>query len=291
MKKNILATYTLMLLSLSSCDTNAINKLTNKTKEKFVKTPEYTKDLDLIKKIRMDDKESGKQHIKEREQQQVQVVSVESINEKNPEILNSIYYSHQKQIEIKERNLTTNTDEEKEAEKAIIEGAPIFAKLVDNDHELKLKYERLEFNFYNVISKLKKKLENYKRHNNIKRQKIIQLINQFNKKRSDIDELKIKLESGLIEKISAKYFFNQAQKTLKEAIAERSKNKHRNYQSKKTNSNLLAKKALYETTRALDQLATSSIKMAEAMGIKKEIKELIQEAKYILASFKREENK
>ncbi|WP_267879098.1 P12 family lipoprotein [Borreliella garinii] len=56
----------------------------------------------------------------------------------------------------------------------------------------------------------------------------------MNDRKADIEGLRIKLESGLNERIShTKYFFEQAQKTLKEAITERLKNKHKRCWSRK----------------------------------------------------------
>nr|WP_242423330.1 P12 family lipoprotein [Borreliella bissettiae] len=56
---------------------------------------------------------------------------------------------------------------------------------------------------------------------------------------------------------------------------------------KKKNSNLLAKKARNEAESTLRQLETSSIAIGQIMGRKKEVEELIQEAKSVLANFKK----
>ncbi|WP_235048123.1 P12 family lipoprotein [Borrelia persica] len=57
-----------------------------------------------------------------------------------------------------------------------------------------------------------------------KRQKLIQLRDQLNEKRSHIDRLVIQVNSGLNERTSAKYLFEESQKTLKKSITERLKN-------------------------------------------------------------------
>ncbi|WP_267879099.1 P12 family lipoprotein [Borreliella garinii] len=99
----------------------------------------------------------------------------------------------------------------------------------------------------------------------------------MNDRKADIEGLRIKLESGLNERIShTKYFFEQAQKTLKEAITERLKNKHKRCWSRKIDSNFLAKQAQNEAENALNQLKTSSIKIVEVMGRKKEIENLFK---------------
>ncbi|AEL19412.1 conserved hypothetical protein (plasmid) [Borreliella bissettiae DN127] len=300
MKKIILAIYMLMLLILLSCNTSSLNELMSKTKERFIAKKE---DSESIKKTQKDGK-IVEQYLEEREKQIVQADPVESVNAENLVILNFPYYP-QKEIEIKEEDLSPSTDEEKEAEKVIsdVKSALVdlkFSKLIDDEHKLKNEYEQLESSFHTVyyaILELKNKLWGHLRqnnakkhkHNNIERQKLTQLgqlNNNLNKKRADIDELRIKLESGLNERTSAKYFFEKAQKTLKEAIAERLKNKHSNW-SRKKNSNLLAKKARNEAENALRQLETSSIAIGQIMGRKKEVEELIQEAKSVLANFKK----
>ncbi|WKD00296.1 P12 family lipoprotein [Borreliella bissettiae] len=300
MKKIILVIYMLMLLILLSCNTSSLNELMSKTKEKFIAKKE---DSGSIKKTQKDEK-IVEQYLEEREKQIVQADPVESVNAENLVILNFPYYP-QKEIEIKEEDLSPSTDEEKEAEKVIsdVKSALVdlkFSKLINDEHKLKNEYEQLESSFHTVyyaILELKNKLWEHLRqnnakkhkHNNIERQKLTQLgqlNNNLNKKRADIDELRIKLESGLNERTSAKYFFEKAQKTLKEAIAERLKNKHSNW-SRKKNSNLLAKKARNEAESALRQLETSSIAIGQIMGRKKEVEELIQEAKSVLANFKK----
>ncbi|OJH14515.1 hypothetical protein ER70_08325, partial (plasmid) [Borreliella bissettiae] len=114
MKKIILAIYMLMLLILLSCNTSSLNELMSKTKEKFIAKKE---DSGSIKKTQKDGK-IVEQYLEEREKQIVQADPVESVNAENLVILNFPYYP-QKEIEIKEEDLSPSTDEEKEAEKVI----------------------------------------------------------------------------------------------------------------------------------------------------------------------------
>lgn len=288
MKKNISEIYMLMLLILLSCNTSPLDELISKARRKFVVKKENKEDLDFIKKTQKSRK-VVEQYMEGREKQIVPTIPIESVSVEDLVIFNHPYYP-QKEIEIKEEDLVPITDEEKKADKAIIDGNFEFAKLVDDEHKLKNGYEQLESSFdtvYNTILELKNKVvESYPMHNKKERQEPIQLQNQLNDRKADIEELRIKLESELNERISAKYFFKQAQKTLKEAITERLKNKYKRCWSKKIDSNFLAKQAQNEAENALNQLETSSIKIVEVMGRKKEIEKLIQETNSVLVSFK-----
>lgn len=288
MKKNISEIYMLMLLILLSCNTRPLDELISKARRKFIVKKENKEDLDFIKKTQKSRK-VVEQYMEGREKQIVPTIPIESVSVEDLVIFNHPYYP-QKEIEIKEEDLVPITDEEKKADKAIIDGNFEFAKLVDDEHKLKNDYEQLESSFdtvYNTILELKNKVvESYPMHNKKERQEPIQLQNQLNDRKADIEELRIKLESGLNERISAKYFFEQAQKTLKEAITERLKNKYKRCWSKKIDSNFLAKQAQNEAENALNQLETSSIKIVEVMGRKKEIEKLIQETNSVLVSFK-----
>ncbi|WP_040353528.1 P12 family lipoprotein (plasmid) [Borreliella spielmanii] len=294
MKKNILAICILMLLILLSCNTSPLDELISKARGEFVAKKENKKNLDFIGKAQKDRK-VVEQYMEGIEKQIVLAVPVESTGVEDLMILNFQYYP-KKEIEIKEEDLVPITHEEKEAEKAIsnvkstIVGFEFSKQLVDDEHKLKNEYSQLESSFYTVyhaILELKNKVGSHLRNNNTKRQKLIQLQNQLNDRRADIEELGIKLESGLNERISAKYFFDQAQKTLKEAITERLKNKHKRYWARKINSSFLAKQAQNEAENALNQLEISSIKIVEVMARKKEIEKLIQEANSVLMGFKR----
>ncbi|WP_418905681.1 P12 family lipoprotein [Borreliella japonica] len=71
----------------------------------------------------------------------------------------------------------------------------------------------------------------------------------------------------LSERESAKYFFEKAQKTLKDAITERLKTERKNW-SRRTYNNL-ARQSKNEMDNALRQLNTSSSKIVKAGEIKK----------------------
>ncbi|WP_215539780.1 P12 family lipoprotein [Borreliella bavariensis] len=301
MKKNILATYTLMLISLLSCNISSPNELMSKKKENG-------KTLGFKEKIQ-EDLEVVQQHLEEREKQIVQAVSVEPIN-----VERTFPYYLQEEIDIKEEELVPSTDEEKKAEKAIIDGSLEFAKLIDNENKLKNEYAQLESSFNEVYSEIlrfanliqeevnlvgilnhkiktktnkKKKYQKIKRQNTSEKQDLINLFNQLSAKRGDIEELNTQLYSGLGERASAKYFFEKAQKTLKDAIAERLKNKSRSWaRARRIYGSNLAIQAENDMDNALSQLNTSSSKISKAMKIKDEIEQLVQKAKSVLDSSK-----
>lgn len=304
MEKNTLATYMLMLISLLSCNISSPNELMSKKTEK----KEDGKILGFKEKIQ-EDLEVVQQHLEEREKQMVQAVSVKSINVKK-----TFPYYLQEEIEIKEEELIPSTDEEKKAEKAIRDGSLEFAKLIDNENKLKNEYTQLESSFNEVYSEIlrfadliqeevhivgrinhiiktkpnkKKKYQKRERQNTSEKRNLIKLFNRLLAKRGDIEELNTQLYSGLSERASAKYFFEEAQQTLKDAITERLKNKRRGWKKARSiyGSNL-AIQAKNDIENALSQLNTSSSKISKAMKIKEEIEQLIQKAKSVLDSSK-----
>ncbi|QFP42478.1 P12 family lipoprotein (plasmid) [Borrelia miyamotoi] len=302
MNKSVLAICMLILLSLLSCDINALNEMLNKAREKYV---EESKKVEVLnskdgnqegeeeQEGEVEQVDGAAQHMEEGVKEVVQGVPVVPVNVDVagiPVILNSSYYPYPKEIKIKEEDLVPNTKEEKEAQeeieklKSVLDGSE-FAILVGDERKLKSEYEQLESSFYGTFSELQNKIGSYS--GKTERQKLIQLSNQFKEKRDDVDELNIQLESGLDERTSARYFFEQAKKTLKEAITERLKNKRRNYWSRKVDSDLLVKKSRSEAKNALSQLESSSSKIGKAMGRKKEIEKFIQEVSSILVDFRR----
>ncbi|WP_420024955.1 P12 family lipoprotein [Borreliella tanukii] len=303
MKKNILTIYMLMLISLLSCNTSGTNELMSKKIDKR----EDGKILGFIEKIQ-ESVEVVEQHVGEEKKQIPQAVSENPVNVNK----NFPYYS-QEEIKIKEEELVPNTDEEKKAEKAISEGGLEFAKLDYDENKLKNESDQLVSSFnkaYDEISGLADSIKtemhivgriNYiiktnpriqkeyqKRiiQNKQEKQNLINLFNQLLEKRGDIEELNTQLDSGISERASAKYFFEKASKTLKDAITERLKNERRNRSRRTYNS--LAIQAKNEMENALRQLNTSSSKIAKAMEIKEEIEQLIQKAKSFLDSSKSE---
>ncbi|AZA27284.1 MULTISPECIES: P12 family lipoprotein [Borreliella] len=301
MKKNILATYILILVSLLSCNISGPNELGNKKTEKKGGGEGV---LGFIEKIQEESIKGVEQHIEKREKQTMQTVSVKPVNVNR----NFLYYP-QEEIEIKEEALIPSTDEEKRVDKAISDGRLEFDKLVYDENKLKNESEQLESNFNNVydeISKLKdaiqteahivgrinhiiktrpekREYQNRVRQNQSEKRTLINLFNQLLEKRDDIEELHTQLDSGLSERASAKYFFEQSQKTLKDAITERLKNENRSW-SKRSYGGNLTRKANREIDNALEQLKTSSSKIIKAMEIKGRIEQLLQEVKSLLAS-------
>ncbi|WP_418909660.1 P12 family lipoprotein (plasmid) [Borreliella lanei] len=315
MKKKFLSIYVIMLISLLSCNTSDLNELTRKktqdNKEKVLGFLEKIQaDADNIKVVEKHIEKKGN-HIKERKKQMVQAASVAPIN-----VESNFPYYLQESIEIKEEELIPNTDEEKKAEKAIIYGGLEFAKLVDDKNKLKNESEQLESSFNNVYkeileladliqaevhvagrinnyyirkTKTSKEKEYQKKEiqNKIEKQDLIKLFNRLLEKREDIEKLHTQLNSGISERASAKYFFEKAKETLKDAITERLKNERKNWsRTRKTHSNL-AIQVKNDVENALDQLSASSSKIFEAMRIKEDIKQLLQEAKSFLDSSKR----
>ncbi|WP_404801595.1 P12 family lipoprotein [Borrelia duttonii] len=85
--------------------------------------------------------------------------------------------------------------------------------------------------------------------------------------------------------VLVKYFFEKSQKTLKEAITERLKNKHRSSWERKRNIDAIARRSRSEAESSLKQLESASSKIGEVMGRKKDIEELIENAKSVLGGF------
>ncbi|MBB6043496.1 P12 family lipoprotein (plasmid) [Borreliella yangtzensis] len=292
MKKKILVIYMLILLSLLACDINANNELLIKVRENKKVGDLNSKDINQ----KFEKKQEGevsqstfvKQQPEEGVKEVVQDVSLDSVNVDNvgiPVILNSPYYPHQKEIETKEGDLVLITNEEKEADKAIsnvkrVLGGVEFAKLVLDACKLQNEYEQLESSFYDTLSELKDKIKSYPRNN--KRQRLIQLRNQLDKARSNVDRFRIQVDSGLIGRVSSKSLFEKSQSTLRVAITKRLKDKRRSSWSRERDSDLVARQARMEAESALNQLESSSIKLIEAMGIKKEIEALVEDSKSAL---------
>lgn len=300
MKKNILAKYILILVSLLSCNISDPNELGNKKTEKKGGGGV----LGFIEKIQEESIEGVKQHIEKREKQTMQTASIKPVNVNR----NFLYYP-QEEIAIKEGALIPSTDEEKRVDKAISDGRLEFDKLVYDENKLKNEFEQLESSFNNVYDKIlklkdaiqteahivgrinhiiktrpeKREYQNRVRQNQSEERALINLFNQLLEKRGDIEELHTQLDSGLSERASAKYFFEQSQKTLKDAITQRVKSEHRSW-SRRTYGGNLTRKANREIDNALEQLKTSSSKIIKAMEIKERIEQLLQEVKSFLAS-------
>ncbi|WP_434757364.1 P12 family lipoprotein (plasmid) [Borrelia puertoricensis] len=302
MKRSILSVCMLALLCLLSCDINALNDLLSEVREKVLDESKDNKDLNHEqgnqeqKEDVIDDFEKGVEI-----QQDMEIQPVNSGFEVSKQV--DPYYVQEEVIKIEEKDLVPSTESEKEAQEEIEKAESVFqasefAKLTEERMlGLKNDYEQIKTSFYDIFSELNNKIQNkierYSRRNKrqinrIQIQKLIQSYNQLNEQRSNIDRLMIQVDSGLDELGSAKLFFNKAKVTLKEGITERLINKHRNYwRSRRGESDLVSRQARREAENALTQLESSSMKLIEAKVIKKEIEELISEAKTVLENFAR----
>lgn len=123
-------------------------------------------------------------------------------------------------------------------------------------------------------------MENSKNNRN----KIRELIRLQNQLRIDIelDNLINKIDIAENEIRSLAFFFDDAQKNLKESIIKRLESK-----SKESYALQLSRLALSKAKNSLKQLESFALKSNEALGKKKEIKELIENAKTVLSSFNR----
>ncbi|WP_420025295.1 P12 family lipoprotein (plasmid) [Borreliella yangtzensis] len=300
MKKNILAIYILMLVSLLSCNISDPNESRNKK----IENKGGGSVLGFIEKIQADRIKSVEQHIEKRKKQTIHTVPFKPVNVNK----NFLYYP-QEEIEIKEEALIPSTDEEKRVDKAIRDGHLKFDKLVYDENKLKNESEQLEYSFNNVydeISKLKdaiqtkahivrrinhiiktrpenREYQNSVRQNQSEKRVINNLLNKLLENRDDIEELHTQLDIGINERASAKYFFEQSQKTLKDSITERLKNEHISWSRKSYGDNLI-RKANCEINNALEQLKTSSSRIVKAMEIKDRIEQLLEEVRSFLTS-------
>ncbi|UPA12744.1 P12 family lipoprotein [Borrelia venezuelensis] len=302
MKRSILSVCMLALLCLLSCDMNALNDLLNEVREKVLDESKDNKDLNH-KQENQEQKEVVIDLLEEEVEIQ-QDMEVKPVNAEF-EVFRQVYsyYPQEEVIKIEEKDLVPSTEFEKEAQREIEKAESVFqdsefAKLTGEQVlGLKNEYEQLKTSFYDIFSELNNKIQNkieryFRRNkrqiNRIQIQKLIQSYNQLNEERSNIDRLMIQVDSGLDELGSAKLFFNKAKVTLKEGITERLINKHRNYwRSRRGESDLVSRQARREAENALSQLESSSIKLIEAKVIKKEIEELIEQAKTVLENFAR----
>ncbi|AHH04480.1 Hypothetical protein BHY_1530 (plasmid) [Borrelia nietonii YOR] len=290
MKRSILSVCILTLLCLLSCDINAFNDLLNEVRGKVLNESKDNKDLNH-KQENQEQKEVVIDDLEEEVKIQ-QDMGVKPVNA-GFAVSQQLYpYYLQEEIEIKEEDLAPSTEYEKDAQ-AEIENVKSalkdskFDQFIEDAFKLKSEYEQLESSFYGTLSELQNKIGSYPRKDKTERQKLIKLRNQLNEERSHVDMFRIRVDSGLDERTSSKSFFEKSQETLKEAITERLRNQRRSYWSKKVDSDLVAKKARREAENALSQLESSSMKLIEAIGIKKDIEKIIKEAKSYLSNLAR----
>ncbi|UPA19049.1 P12 family lipoprotein [Borrelia puertoricensis] len=288
MKRSILSVCILALLCLLSCDINALNDLLSEVREKF---------LDESKDNKYLNHEQGNQEQKEvvidllEEGVDIQQdMGVRPVNAEFEVFRQEYPYYSQEEIEIKEEDLTPSTESEKEADKAI-KGVENTLKnsgfpLLMSAYNLKNEYEQMRTELYYVTKRIQDEIgllrgTGFKG----KRQNLNRLQGCLRGEIFNSEDLMNKIDIAIGELESAKYFFEEAQKTLKEAITERLRSKkRRSYSSRGSNSDFLTRKARSDAENVSSLLESSSSRIGEAMGIKKEIEEVINEAKSVLGS-------
>lgn len=189
----------------------------------------------------------------------------------------------------KKEDLIPYTNEEKKADEAIkylenILGDSGFSELIKNVCVLKDEYALIKDDFYDVMGKIQNKktllMKNYK-NNRDKIRRLTQLQNELNKQHIELDQLinKIDMAENEIRSSACFSFFDSAQKRLKESIIKR-------LESKKNTSYALqlSRQAQMDASSSLINLESSSLKINEALGSKKDIKDLVENAKTVLAS-------
>ncbi|WP_418906241.1 P12 family lipoprotein (plasmid) [Borreliella tanukii] len=212
-------------------------------------------------------------------------VSSESLNNKVG--ISNISIGHVQKKRDKKENLIPSTDEEKKADEAIkyienILGDSRFSELIKDMSVLKNEYTSIRDDLYDVIGKIQNKktllMKNYKNSKD-KIGRLAQLQNELNKQHIELDQLINKIDIAENEIRSAAAFYNKAQERLKESIIKRLESK------KNASYAQLSKQAQMDASSSLINLEASSLKRNEALGSKKDIKELIENAKTVLASF------
>nr|WP_248782090.1 P12 family lipoprotein [Borreliella burgdorferi]UOX75783.1 P12 family protein [Borreliella burgdorferi N40] len=213
---------------------------------------------------------------------------IPSESPKNKANIPNISIAHTQKKEIKKENLIPSTNEEKEADKAIkyleenILKNSKFSELIKEVRVLKDEYALINSDFYDVIEKIHNKktslMENYK-NNRDKINKLTLLQNNL-KINIELEQLINMIDIAENEIRSAAFFFDTAQKRLKESIIKRLESKNnRSYYALE-----LSRQALSDARSALSSLESFAFKRAEPMVRKKKIKELIKHAKTVLES-------
>ncbi|PRR49399.1 hypothetical protein CV671_04885 [Borreliella burgdorferi] len=213
---------------------------------------------------------------------------IPSESPKNKANIPNISIAHTEKKETKKENLIPSTNEEKEADKAIkyleenILKNSKFSELIKEVRVLKDEYALINSDFYDVIEKIHNKktslMENYK-NNRDKINKLTLLQNNL-KINIELEQLINMIDIAENEIRSAAFFFDTAQKRLKESIIKRLESKNnRSYYALE-----LSRQALSDARSALSSLESFAFKRAEPMVRKKKIKELIKHAKTVLES-------
>ncbi len=213
---------------------------------------------------------------------------IPSESPKNKANIPNISIVHTQKKEIKEEDLIPSTKEEKEADEAIkyleenILKNSKFSELIREVCVLKDEYALIKADLYDVIGKINNKktslMENPK-NNRDKINKLTQLLQNNLKIDSELEQLINMIDMAENEISSAAFFFDNAQKRLKESIIKRLESKNnRSYALK------LSRQALSDARSALSNLESFASKRIEPMVRKEEIKELIKHAKTVLES-------
>ncbi|SCW39455.1 hypothetical protein SAMN02983004_00912 [Borreliella japonica] len=291
MEKNLLL-YVLLMIGLMSCNLdsklsgNKGQKNNNDVKEfsDSVQEDAFNNLYSNQEKQKVFTKNFGERKFNDLEDLIVPVesgVSLESLNNKVG--ISNISIEHVQ----KKEDLIPYTNEEKKADESIkylenILGDSGFSELIKNVCILKDEYALIKDDFYDVIGKIQNKktllMENYK-NNRDKIRRLAQLQNELNKQHIELDQLINKIDMAENEMRSAAFFFDSAQKRLKESIIKR-------LESKKNASYALqlSRQAQMDASSSLSNLEASSLKRNEALGSKKDIKDLIENAKTVLVS-------
>ncbi|BDU63471.1 hypothetical protein BOFE_10550 (plasmid) [Candidatus Borrelia fainii] len=297
MHKSILPLFILIFLSLFSCDINTLNEMMLKSREKYLKQSNKVEDLNP-----KDGKQEGEleEGVKHQVVQDFPLVPVNNMNTEIPVFHNPPYYPYLEEININEEDLLPITKDEKDAQEkierveSILKGSG-FAKLIENARELKDEYERLRVDLYNILSKLQEK-RSFKglslgrdkfRKNSMEIENVNRWYSWVREEDSNFERLINEIDIAIQGIGSAEFFFKRAQDTLKESIIKRLKNsanwRHRlSYVPAQ-----LSEIARSDAENALRQLESSSLKIGEVMGRKKDIEKLIQEARSVLVGFRR----
>lgn len=213
---------------------------------------------------------------------------IPSESPKNKANIPNISIAHTEKKETKKENLIPSTNEEKEADEAIkyleenILKNSKFSELIREVRVLKDEYALIKADLYDVIGKINNKktslMENPK-NNRDKINKLTQLLQNNLKIDSELEQLINMIDMAENEISSAAFFFDNAQKRLKESIIKRLESKNnRSYALK------LSRQALSDARSALSNLESFASKRIEPMVRKEEIKELIKHAKTVLES-------
>ncbi|MCD2380492.1 P12 family lipoprotein [Borreliella burgdorferi] len=213
---------------------------------------------------------------------------IPSESPKNKANIPNISIAHTEKKETKKENLIPSTNEEKEADEAIkyleenILKNSKFSELIREVRVIKDEYALIKADLYDVIGKINNKktslMENPK-NNRDKINKLTQLLQNNLKIDSELEQLINMIDMAENEISSAAFFFDNAQKRLKESIIKRLESKNnRSYALK------LSRQALSDARSALSNLESFASKRIEPMVRKEEIKELIKHAKTVLES-------